>query len=239
MKPALAILATVLLLAGCGHASQDPFVGTWHSSAQSARLTIDRVGPDFYLGTLLSSQAAADVSFARHGNQLRVDSSQTDTMARAVLDYEPATGDLTVRNTGLATGHSGAPMEFSRISTGTLDPFGPSDDWVRVASASGTLLTWTNMHFRTGGGMARIIGTLTFQHGAEVGDSEDGLSEVKPRASVTDMETVGSSSDTLVDTPRNVMKIDEVSAHALTPGVWSFGIGATTAAYVLTIYVRK
>jgi len=48
MKPALAILAAVLLLAGCGHAGKpsDPFVGTW--GLGQTRLIITKV-PRGYL----------------------------------------------------------------------------------------------------------------------------------------------------------------------------------------------
>ena len=91
MKLAIVILAAVLLLAGCGHA-KDPFVGTWQSDTPAARLTIDGTyktdgsQTNVYIATLLSSRAAADITLVRHGNELRVDSSQLANMARAVID---------------------------------------------------------------------------------------------------------------------------------------------------------
>ena len=33
--------------------------------------------------------------------------------------------------------------------------------------------------------------------------------------------------------------IDEVSAHALTPGVWRYSLGEAVATYKLTIYVKR
>ncbi len=237
MAIVIAISLIVQAVIHSGTSEKGPFVGTWQSNDQSARLAIDG-GPDSYSGTLVTAQAAASVSFVRHGNQLRVDSSQTDTMARAVIDYQPATGRLTLGSVGPTLRSVAAPAEFTRISTGISDSFGPSDAWVKVASAKGSLLHWKNVSFRTRGGMVRITAIMTYPPDApDHGYSDDGLAQVKPRASATDIETV--DSDFMPSTPHDVEMIDEVSAQALTPGVWRYGIGNGTATYSLTIYVRK
>jgi Fe-S cluster assembly iron-binding protein IscA len=240
----LALAILLVLLAGCGHAAkqQDSFVGTWQSDTSGARLTIDAItnDPHAYTATLLSSRAAADISLVRHGNELRVDSSQLPNMARAVIDYDPSTGYLTLSKVGPGMRDLTAPAHFSRISTHTSDPFGPADSWVKVAGARGRLSSEddsVDLLFRTHGGMVRITGTLTHPSADDLGYSEEALGRVKPPSGTAGVETV--ESNVMPDRPDNVEVIDEVSAHALTPGVWHYGLGAAVGTYRLTIYVKR
>jgi hypothetical protein len=246
MKALLAGLAAALLLAGCGHAAkqQDSFVGTWQSDTPTARLTINGTSESghLYTATLLSSRAAADISLVRHGNELRVDSSlEGVNMARAVIDYDPSSGRLTLSGVGPAMRDLTAPAHFARISTDTSDPFGSADSWVKVAGARGRLSSEddsVDLLFHTRGGMVRITGTLTFSSTADgLGYSADSLGRIKPPSGTAGVETV--MSYVVPNTPDNVDVIDEVSAHALTPGVWHYGLGAAIATYRLTIYVKK
>ena len=246
MKPVLAILAAVLLLAGCGH-SKDPFVGTWQSDNPAARLTIDGIHKtngsqtNVYIATLLSSRAAADITLVRHGNELRVDSSQLANMARAVIDYDPSTGYLTLSRVGLVMRDLTAPAHFTRISTQTSDPFGPADSWVKLAEAWGRLSSEADsvdVRFHTRGGMVRITGTLTYPSAAGgTGYSEGSLGRIKPPSGTAGVDTV--ESNVAPSGPDNVDVIDQVSAHALTPGVWGFSLGAAVATYRLSVYVKR
>ena len=243
VRVVLALAVLLPLSAGCGHAArqQDPVTGTWQSGTPTARLTIAATDdPHVYTATLLSSRAAADITLARHDNELRVISSQLGNMARAVIDYDPSTGYLTLSRVGPAMRDVTAPAHFARISTGTSDPFGPADSWVKVARARGRLSSEDDsvgVLFHTRGGMVRITGTLTFQStAAGLGYSEDSLGRVKPPSGAAGIETV--ESNVMQDTA-NVSVIDEVSARALTPGLWHYGLGAAVASYVLTIYVKR
>jgi hypothetical protein len=116
MKPALAILAAVLLLAGCGHASKpsDPFVGTW-GLGPDTRLIITKV-PRGYLvdarvhlpGTFIVFHPLR-VVFTRHGDRLvgtqrmvedqSLDTEQTAGRVSVTLTYARATGDLIYEST--------------------------------------------------------------------------------------------------------------------------------------------
>jgi uncharacterized protein YceK len=252
MKILFVALVVALLLSGCGHAAkqQDSFVGTWQSDTSTARLTIDGTyktngsQTNVYVATLLSSRAAADITLVRHGNELRVDSSESANMARAVIDYDPSTRYLTLSRVGLMMRDLTAPAHFSRISTQTSDPFGPADGWVKVTEARGRLASEddsVDLLFHTHGGMVRITGTLTFPSSANsTGYSGDSLGRVKPASGIAGVKYVESNFSP--DTPENVEVIDEVSAHALTPGVWRYSLGAAQpppATYRLTIYVKK
>lgn len=239
---AMAIL--LVLLAGCGHTAkhQDSFVGTWQSDTQTARLTIDAItnDPHVYTATLLSSRAAADFTLARRGNELRATSSQLPNMARAVIDYDPSTGHLTLSKVGRVMRDLTAPAHFSRISTHTSEPFGSADSWVKVAGARGRLSSEddsADLLFRIHGGMVRITCTLTHPSADESGYSEEALGRVKPPSGTAGVETV--ESNVMPDSPDNVDVIDEVSARAVTPGVWHYRLGAAVATYVLTIYVKR
>ena len=237
----LAALAAILLLSGCGHGA-DPFVGTWQSNTPTARLTIDALsgsGGD-YVATLASSRAAADVSLVRHDNELRVTSSQMPNMARAAIDYDPATGQLTLRGAGGPLSPLITQAHFSRVSAGTSDPFGPDEGWVRAAGASGRLSSLNdtlNVLFHTPGGMLRIRGTLTFPSADDMSYSGYGLVQVKPHPGRSDVDIV--DSHFMPNTPDNVEVIDEVSAHALAPGLWRYNLSAALVTYKLAFYVKK
>ena len=240
----LALAILLVLLTGCGHGTeqQDPFVGTWQSGTPTARLTIDAISGsgNRYIATLLSSRAAADMTLARHGNELRVDSSQLPNMAQAVIVLDPSMGYLTLSDVGPVMRNLTAPAHFTRITTHNSDPFGPADSWVKVASARVGCPSEddsVDLLFRTNGGMVRITGTLTFPSSDDMGYSGEALGRVKPPSGTAGVETVGSN--VMPNTPDNVMVIDEVSARALTPGLWHYGLGAAVATYVLTIYSQE
>jgi hypothetical protein len=107
MKLVLAILAAVLLLAGCGHAStpKDPFVGTWRlttvqrqpGSSPGLRLVISKPGgtyPPHSYRIAMGHDGGADFeTFVRHGNQL-VSAGSTKPSDGDVVAYDPATGHL-------------------------------------------------------------------------------------------------------------------------------------------------
>lgn len=239
MAVVLALAVLLVLLTGCG---QDPFIGTWQSDTPRARLTIDAIlgGGNLYTATLLSSRAAADMTLVRHGDELRVDSSQLPNMAHAVIAFDPSTGHLTLSKVGPLMRDLTAPAHFSRISIRTSDPFGPARSWVKVASARGRLSSEddsVNLLFRTSGGMVRITGTLTHASADDLGYSEDALGRIKPPSGTAGVETVQSTF--MPNSPDNVEVIDEVSARALTPGLWHYGLGATPATYEVTIYVKR
>jgi hypothetical protein len=104
MRTALAMLAAVLLLAGCGHASaKDPFVGTWQWDPHSlvpTTLVIAKV-PDGYRATVAGLWLGAPLLLARHGNQLVGPRPPMASGSTLVLDYLPATGHLSYKWTGI------------------------------------------------------------------------------------------------------------------------------------------
>jgi hypothetical protein len=77
MKPALVILAAVLLLAGCGHA-KDPFVGTWRmnspgeNATSQARFVISKKAAQYTVTQGYHGYKAYDpiAVFTRRGGQL-------------------------------------------------------------------------------------------------------------------------------------------------------------------------
>ena len=106
MKLALAILAAVLLLAGCSStpSAKDPFVGTWQAigSPPGNGLVIGKA-PNAYLGVLTDSyHGVFRYHFLRHGNELRTTMKIPNPPQPAkpfnevvVLDFDSANGRLT------------------------------------------------------------------------------------------------------------------------------------------------
>jgi hypothetical protein len=113
LKPALAILAAVLLLAGCGQA-KDPFVGTWGIHHEPAIFVIAKA-QNGYAATFVDSGAREGMVLARHGNELA--GIATLGNLRVVFDYLPATGKL-----GFKSSQMSSPIELSRISNSTSIP---------------------------------------------------------------------------------------------------------------------
>lgn len=72
MKPALAILAAVLLLAGCSSA-KDPFVGTWQAIgyASGNGLVISKVAKGYVVVRTDRHRGVFRYLCLRHGDQLK------------------------------------------------------------------------------------------------------------------------------------------------------------------------
>lgn len=118
---ALAILAAVLLLAGCAHASmpKDPFVGTWrltppHNNA-AMTLVIWKVEGARRV-TYLRDGGAWNGRFARHGDRL-VNHPNPGGPDEIDITYVPSTGhllDFDARAPGI--------LEWRRVSGSTALP---------------------------------------------------------------------------------------------------------------------
>jgi hypothetical protein len=149
MKPLLAILAAVLLLAGCGHSapnrdqsrtSRDPFVGTWQmhgsGSGPGDGIVISKAlnayhfaWVDHYKVVRGSSMLPYARVFFRHGsNELKAVLKRKDpslpgngVQLLETLDLNPTTGRLALYM-GYVGGDAGAPLEFSKVSGGTALP---------------------------------------------------------------------------------------------------------------------
>jgi hypothetical protein len=122
LKLALAILAAVLLLAGCGQGKvpNEPFVGTWQF--QGVHLVVARVGHS-YRTMLVTPHGYGWVGpYKRTGNELKaslhvtLDGKPTGRVIVELIDYRPATGHLTYKD------GTGPALDFSRVSTSTTVP---------------------------------------------------------------------------------------------------------------------
>jgi hypothetical protein len=125
LRIALAILAAVLLLAGCGQASapKDPFVGTWQLNG--VHLVITKPGQT-YRTTVVSSEFPHGNGwvgpYARNDNELKASLSvtlngkPTGRVIVELVDFVPATGHLTYQD------GSGPAIELSRVSASTTIP---------------------------------------------------------------------------------------------------------------------
>jgi hypothetical protein len=104
MRAALAMLAAVLLLAGCGHAAaKDPFLGTWQWYHQVPTLVVAKVSGRYQAtivwGSFFGGWSETTMLFARRGNEL-VGPRPPAAGSTLVLDYLPATGHLSFKCTG-------------------------------------------------------------------------------------------------------------------------------------------
>jgi hypothetical protein len=105
MRAAFAMLAAVLLLAGCGHAAaKDPFVGTWQWDHQVPTLVVAKV-PGGYQATIVwggwfEDWSETTILFARRGHELVGPRPPVASGSTLVLDYLPATGHLSFKCTG-------------------------------------------------------------------------------------------------------------------------------------------
>ncbi len=143
MKPALALLAAVLLLAGCGHTVKpsDPFVGAW--GLGPTRLVITKA-PGGYLvegrmhfpGVFVEFHPQR-VLFTRDGDRLvgdqrmvgdQIGYGQMGSKVTVTLTYAPATGDLV---------YESRPPDYRFAYTRVAQPTSPSP----AASASVLSLT--------------------------------------------------------------------------------------------------
>jgi hypothetical protein len=140
MKPALAILAAVLLLAGCGHTSKpsDPFVGTWvPASASDNWVVISRHGDDYLLIAYKPAAGTMRGIFVRHDNQL--------------IDCTVPPGETVKPRAQLTTGSSrlyfapfGVNEMLTRVSDSTTVPTPPP---TAVSRAGSSTTTYTNAAF--------------------------------------------------------------------------------------------
>jgi hypothetical protein len=125
MKTALAILAAILLLAGCGQANapKDPFVGTWRGTAVSddpnGHLVIARVPNGYLVAITLDGHTMGTDVFARQGNKLVAavkESGEPGGVLRMGITYLPGTGRVSWKY------GNGLPAELVRISNSTEIP---------------------------------------------------------------------------------------------------------------------
>jgi hypothetical protein len=124
MKLALAILAAVLMLAGCGH-SQDPFAGTWQAtgSLPGNGMVIARVA-NRYLVFITDSHLQVGLYWmVRHSNRLKETHEVPNPLRPAkpwhvveVLDSNPANGHLTWTENGRAA------IDLNKVSDSTVSP---------------------------------------------------------------------------------------------------------------------
>jgi hypothetical protein len=116
MKLALAVLAAVLLLAGCGHAytAHDPFVGTWRlGSDPPPWLVVAKVGSTYRVTFV--GEGTITWGFTRHGNRLV--HGQAGGKRSLVATYVPSTGHLLFSGDDLAS-----PFNFHKQSDSTAIP---------------------------------------------------------------------------------------------------------------------
>jgi hypothetical protein len=119
MKLGLAILAAVLLLAGCGHA-KDPFVGTWQF--EGVHLVVAKVGQSYRTILVVPHGYGWVGPYEQNGNELKASLHVTNNGKRTgqviveLVDYHPATGHLTYKD------GTGPALDFSRVSNSTAIP---------------------------------------------------------------------------------------------------------------------
>ena len=128
LKPALAILAAVLLIAGCGHnaPAHDPFVGTWHSVGgyPGTGIAISKVAGAYRVSFVTDFKPTPGGSLRgiRHGNdQLRARGKginpvhPSDDTWLETFDYSPATALLTWTANGVE-------VAYSKVADSTAPP---------------------------------------------------------------------------------------------------------------------
>jgi hypothetical protein len=140
-KAALALLAALLLLAGCGRAAQpkDPFVGTWrqwpgHGPNAQTPVVITKSGSS-YVATVVFWGGASDkpasprpvvpITMTRHSDVLTGTFMQGTQTLRARIIYLPNSGHLTFTNSRTPTGPFNRPDVFVKVSEGTVYPTTP------------------------------------------------------------------------------------------------------------------
>jgi hypothetical protein len=127
LKLALAILAAVLLLAGCGQA-KDPFVGTWQSvgNGPGDGVAITKASGSYRVTFVASFKPERGGSwrFLRHGStelmvivKYKDPDHPSDHWQRVErIDFNSATGRLTYTENGVHL------MRLSRVSDSTVPP---------------------------------------------------------------------------------------------------------------------
>jgi hypothetical protein len=132
LQLASAILAAVLLLAGCGQAKvpKEPFVGTWRTAGTSTRVVIAKlpngylstlVGPGLIMSPILEPPTRPHIFLTRHGGELRGTQTVGKVSNTVEIDYLPS-GRLTIRTTDPSTGYLGPPDKLTRMSDSTAVP---------------------------------------------------------------------------------------------------------------------
>jgi hypothetical protein len=121
MMGILVIVAALVLLTGCGHSQQDPFVGTWQASPGGASLVIARVGQS-YRATVVTPAGPFGWLATGNGNELKatlkvvLNRKPTGRSLVQIIDVNPTTEHLTYQESG------GPAVEFNRINVSTNIP---------------------------------------------------------------------------------------------------------------------
>ena len=121
MKPLLAILAAVLLLAGCGHVAprHDPFVGTWQAVGFSpgSGYTISKVSGVYRVVTVAHFKPLPGYSFpfSRRGSNELIGRPGEFQYVEAI-SFNPASGRLTWTSNGMD------PQVLTEVSDSTAPP---------------------------------------------------------------------------------------------------------------------
>jgi len=119
LTPVLAILAAVLLLAGCGQA-KDPFVGTWQF--EGTRLVVAQAGQSYRTVLLVPHGYGWVGPYVRKGNELKASlhvtksGKPTGRVIVELVDYHAATGHLSYKD------GTGPALDFSRVNNSTAIP---------------------------------------------------------------------------------------------------------------------
>ena len=115
---ALAVLAAVLLLAGCGHA-KDPFVGTWQAAAGGAKMVIAPVTGDGHrLTQTTGSHRDWAMNMVGHGEKLSGFLRLSNGTKWTVMVTRLADGRLSFT----ASDNPVAVVDFSKVSDSTVAP---------------------------------------------------------------------------------------------------------------------
>ena len=248
MKPALAILAAALLLAGCGHAvpSHDPFVGTWQSHSPDMTTVIAKVAAGYRVTGEVDSQAASFI-LSRHGDELRGTFSDVFPSSSIVVAYVPGTGYLTIKSS------AGAVTELSKVSASTAWP-GPQPvrvatggpGWTRVLSFSGSApasaaVRWS-AGFKIGGGTVRALGTVTSEDPDNVGLSLALQRLQKASGHWVDVDAQLTPHDQATGPSGYTEVVDWSTDRPLKAGEYRLGMmdgGGVGEKFALTVCVRK
>ena len=118
MKLALAILAAVLLLAGCGHAAKDPFAGTWQVASDGVTLVITPLtGNSFRFTQVTGTHPDWTLGLSRHGDRLSGQARLPGgSLWKVALTYLPATGRLRY------TDNQAVDVQLSKVSDNAIAP---------------------------------------------------------------------------------------------------------------------
>jgi hypothetical protein len=171
MKPALAILAAALLLAGCGSA-KDPFVGTWQAigSASGDGLVISKV-PNRYV-VLMTDDHRGVVRYRclRYGNELKATTTEPNPAQPTkpfifvdVFSFDPAHGRLTWTEKEDGKG-VGPRFVCTKVLDGTS---APTQSPAATSPGESSTTTYTNaaFHFSIGYDPSKLAAHIVSEQG--------------------------------------------------------------------------